>query len=220
MSRQLETGHGVPCMAENQDRPLTGRSLAEYIIYKLAGYIYKIAEPRVADPEIAEMVVVDVAVASMVQYERGNWKFLDRVRTFAELDAMPQDDAGRLKLLACVKTITLAKSAKALIRKIYESNVTLFSDQDSNRNVNDIEDHPDGRSAEKHEVCELVLRVLSRLRNECRSIVTLRILERASFREIGELLNMPEPTAKTKFHRAMKRLRELAQQCHLSSEDV
>ena len=61
--------------------------------------------------------------------------------------------------------------------------------------------------AEQHELQQRILRAISVLPPRLRSVVFLRYTLQKSFAEIGHVLNIPEATAKTYFHRAKPILR-------------
>jgi RNA polymerase sigma factor (sigma-70 family) len=61
--------------------------------------------------------------------------------------------------------------------------------------------------AEQHELQQRILRAISVLPPRLRSVVFLRYALQKSFAEIGQILNIPEATAKTYFHRAKPYLR-------------
>lgn len=61
--------------------------------------------------------------------------------------------------------------------------------------------------AEQHELQQRILRAISALPPSLRSVVFHRYILQKSFAEIGHLLNIPEATAKTYFHRAKPLLR-------------
>jgi len=61
--------------------------------------------------------------------------------------------------------------------------------------------------AEQHELQQRILRAISVLPPRLRSVVFLRYTLQKSFFEIGQILNIPEATAKTYFHRAKPILR-------------
>lgn len=61
--------------------------------------------------------------------------------------------------------------------------------------------------AERHDVQEILLKAIQALPPKFRSVVQLRYAGQLSFAEIGQVLSMPEATAKTYFHRAKLVLR-------------
>jgi RNA polymerase sigma factor (sigma-70 family) len=61
--------------------------------------------------------------------------------------------------------------------------------------------------AESHDLQELLLKAIKALPPKFRSVVQLRYAGQLSFAEIGQVLSMPEATAKTYFHRAKLLLR-------------
>ena len=61
--------------------------------------------------------------------------------------------------------------------------------------------------AERHDLQELLLKTIQTLPPKFRSVVQLRYAGQLSFAEIGQVLCMPEATAKTYFHRAKLLLR-------------
>jgi RNA polymerase sigma factor (sigma-70 family) len=61
--------------------------------------------------------------------------------------------------------------------------------------------------AERHDLQELLLKAIKGLPPKFRSVVQLRYAGQLSFAEIGQVLSMPEATAKTYFHRAKLLLR-------------
>jgi RNA polymerase sigma-70 factor (ECF subfamily) len=65
--------------------------------------------------------------------------------------------------------------------------------------------------AEQHELQQRILRAISILPPRLRSVVFLRYALQKSFAEIGQILNIPEATAKTYFHRAKPYLRAALQ---------
>ena len=65
--------------------------------------------------------------------------------------------------------------------------------------------------AEQHELQQRILRAISVLSPRLRSVVFLRYMLQKSFAEIGQILNIPEATAKTYFHRAKPFLRAVLQ---------
>ena len=65
--------------------------------------------------------------------------------------------------------------------------------------------------AEQHELQQRILRAVSVLPPRLRSVVFLRYTLQKSFSEIGQILNIPEATAKTYFHRAKPILRAALQ---------
>jgi RNA polymerase sigma-70 factor, ECF subfamily len=65
--------------------------------------------------------------------------------------------------------------------------------------------------AEQHELQQRILRAISVLPPRLRSVVFLRYTLQKSFSEIGQILNIPEATAKTYFHRAKPFLRATLQ---------
>lgn len=64
---------------------------------------------------------------------------------------------------------------------------------------------------EQHELQQHILRAISKLPPRLRSVVFLRYRLQKSFAEIGEMLNIPEATAKTYFYRAKPYLRAILQ---------
>lgn len=65
--------------------------------------------------------------------------------------------------------------------------------------------------AEQHELRQRILQAISVLPLRLRSVVYLRYTLQKSFAEIGQILNIPEATAKTYFHRAKPFLRAALQ---------
>jgi len=65
--------------------------------------------------------------------------------------------------------------------------------------------------AEQHELQQRILRAMSVLPPRLHSVVFLRYTLQKSFAEIGRMLNIPEATAKTYFHRAKPFLRATLQ---------
>jgi RNA polymerase sigma factor (sigma-70 family) len=65
--------------------------------------------------------------------------------------------------------------------------------------------------AEQHELQQRILRAISILPPRLRSVVFLRYTWQKSFAEISQILNIPEATAKTYFHRAKPYLRATLQ---------
>ena len=65
--------------------------------------------------------------------------------------------------------------------------------------------------AEQQELQQRILRAISVLPPRLRSVVFLRYTLQKSFAEIGQILNIPEATAKTYFHRAKPILRAALQ---------
>jgi len=65
--------------------------------------------------------------------------------------------------------------------------------------------------AEQHELQQQILRAISVLPPRLRSVVFLRYTLQKSFFEIGQILNIPEATVKTYFHRAKPFLRSALQ---------
>ena len=64
---------------------------------------------------------------------------------------------------------------------------------------------------EQHELQQRILRAISVLPPRIRSVVVLRYTLQKSFAEIGQILNIPEATTKTYFHRAKPFLRAILQ---------
>jgi RNA polymerase sigma-70 factor (ECF subfamily) len=62
--------------------------------------------------------------------------------------------------------------------------------------------------AERHDLQALLQEAIGTLPPKFRSIVILRYSSQMSFPEIGQVLSMPETTAKTYFHRAKVLLRK------------
>jgi RNA polymerase sigma-70 factor, ECF subfamily len=73
--------------------------------------------------------------------------------------------------------------------------------------------------AEQQELQQHILRAISVLPSRLRSVVFLRYMLQISFAEIGQMLNIPEATAKTYYHRAKPYLRAalLLDKGHLAS---
>jgi RNA polymerase sigma factor (sigma-70 family) len=65
--------------------------------------------------------------------------------------------------------------------------------------------------AEQHELQQSILRAISILPPRLRSVVFLRYILQKSYAEIGQILNIPESTAKAYFHRAKPYLRAALQ---------
>jgi RNA polymerase sigma factor (sigma-70 family) len=65
---------------------------------------------------------------------------------------------------------------------------------------------------ERYELQQRILRAIRVLPPRLRSVVFLRYTSQKSFSEIGKILNIPEATAKTYFHRAKPFLRAALQQ--------
>jgi RNA polymerase sigma-70 factor, ECF subfamily len=65
--------------------------------------------------------------------------------------------------------------------------------------------------AEQHELQQRILRAISILPPRLRSVVFLRYTLQKSYAEISQILNIPEATAKTYFHRAKPYLRTALQ---------
>ena len=65
--------------------------------------------------------------------------------------------------------------------------------------------------AEQHELQQRILRAISILPPRLRSVVFLRYTLQKSYAEISQILNIPEATAKTYFHRAKPHLRTALQ---------
>ena len=61
--------------------------------------------------------------------------------------------------------------------------------------------------AERHDLQQCLQRAIQTLPPKFRSVVLLRYIAQLSFSEIGQVLSMPEATAKTYFHRAKQLLR-------------
>lgn len=66
--------------------------------------------------------------------------------------------------------------------------------------------------AEQHELQQRVLRAIYALPSRLRSVVFLRYTSQKGFSEIGQMLNIPEATAKTYFNRAKPFLRAALRQ--------
>jgi RNA polymerase sigma-70 factor, ECF subfamily len=71
--------------------------------------------------------------------------------------------------------------------------------------------------AERHELQQCILRAIHVLPSRLRSVVFLRYTSQKSFSEIGQMLNIPEATAKTYFNRAKPFLRTALKQEQLAS---
>jgi RNA polymerase sigma-70 factor (ECF subfamily) len=71
--------------------------------------------------------------------------------------------------------------------------------------------------AERHELQQRVLRAIRALPSRLRSVVFLRYTSQKSFSEIGQMLNIPEATAKTYFNRAKPFLRSALTQEQVAS---
>ncbi|GAC1397210.1 MAG: RNA polymerase sigma factor SigW [Ktedonobacteraceae bacterium] len=90
-----------------------------------------------------------------------------------------------------------------------------FSKEDKGKEVGEVSElallldpHPlPEELAEQHEVQSLVQEAISTLPPTFRSIVLLRYAGQLSFSEIGQMLGLPEGTAKTYMHRAKPLLR-------------
>ncbi len=65
--------------------------------------------------------------------------------------------------------------------------------------------------AEQHELQQRILRAISALPPRLRSVVFLRYILQKSYAEIGQILHIPEVTAKAYFHRAKPYLRAALQ---------
>ncbi len=61
--------------------------------------------------------------------------------------------------------------------------------------------------AEQHELQQSILQAIHTLPSRLRSVVFLRYISQKSYSEIGQILNIPETTAKTYFNRAKPFLR-------------
>jgi RNA polymerase sigma-70 factor (ECF subfamily) len=62
---------------------------------------------------------------------------------------------------------------------------------------------------ERHDLQALLQDAIQTLPPKFRSVVILRYASQLSFSEIGQILSMPEATAKTYFHRAKVLLRKI-----------
>ena len=66
-------------------------------------------------------------------------------------------------------------------------------------------------SAEEHEAAERVRRAIAELPEDHRAVVILRFVEDLSYQEIGEILDCPLGTVKSRIHYALKKIgKELA----------
>jgi len=63
--------------------------------------------------------------------------------------------------------------------------------------------------AEQDESARQVRRAIARIEPEGRELLLLRFDQELSYREIGEILDMPETTAKSRAYRTLERLREI-----------
>ncbi|MHC4824075.1 MAG: RNA polymerase sigma factor [Planctomycetota bacterium] len=73
------------------------------------------------------------------------------------------------------------------------------------------------RALEQRETVERVQGVLSRMPEEARAIFLLREVEELSYREIGEILDLPSGTVMSRLSRARDRFRQIAS---TSAEDL
>lgn len=71
--------------------------------------------------------------------------------------------------------------------------------------------------AERHELQQRILRAIHALPSRLRSVVFLRYTSQKSFSEIGQILDIPEATAKTYFNRAKPFLRAALKQEQFAS---
>jgi RNA polymerase sigma factor (sigma-70 family) len=71
--------------------------------------------------------------------------------------------------------------------------------------------------AERHELQQRILRAIRLLPSRLRPVVFLRYTSQKSFSEIGQMLNVPEATAKTYFNRAKPFLRSSLLQDQIAS---
>ena len=115
---------------------------------------------------------------------------------------------GTLK--AWLSQVARNRSIDELRRKrpILFSEIALFPDEDEYSPLITLLD-PDLQPEEQVELLELrqqILEAIETLPSRYRTIVLLRYTNQLSYREIGQMLHLPESTAKTYFYRASKLL--------------
>jgi RNA polymerase sigma factor (sigma-70 family) len=132
--------------------------------------------------------------------------FLQLFRSLPELEK-----GGTIK--AWLSQVARNRSIDELRRKrpLLFSEIALFPDEDENSPLSTLLD-PDLQPEEQvelHELREQLLEAIEALPSRYRAIVRLRYTDQLSFREIGQVLSIPESTAKTYLSRARKHLRTM-----------
>ena len=67
----------------------------------------------------------------------------------------------------------------------------------------------------RRERIELAQRILADLGSHCRQVIELRLRDRMSFREIGQVLGIREGAARVRMHRCIRSAREVAEKLRL-----
>lgn len=145
-----------------------------------------------------------------------------RTRSAGDAEDILQDVF--LKLYLTLPTLHVEKPLKARLFRVAHNRrsdcgrrrrAVLFSEGDKEKETDTVSEfallldpHPlPEEVAEQHEVQSLVQDAMSMLPPTFRAIVQLRYARQLSFSEIGQVLGLPEGTAKTYMHRAKPLLR-------------
>ena len=122
------------------------------------------------------------------------------LKAFKAIDRFRGDAAFRTWLLAIA-----GNEARGLLRKVKQRR------EDTLEDVDTLQAHGNDPSAEvilRSEVAR-VRSVLAELPEKQKMSVSLRIFEGLSFREIGEMIDSTEGSARVNYHHGIRRLREL-----------
>ena len=106
-----------------------------------------------------------------------------------------------------LKTIALNSAIDFIRRSKKEQNNSYIDDEDCKIQLNDTSNSPEEDFIYKQNL-DIVLQGLARLKKKYRDMIYMR-LDGKSYKEIAELLAMPEATVRTDLHKARQRLRKL-----------
>ena len=180
-----------------------------------------VREAHVGDQNAFEILVdrysalIYLLISQLVQDEHLAYDVLQHVflQLYRSLPTLEKNGEKGVSLKAWLSQVARHRSIDELRRKrpILFSEIEPFPDGGEYSFLAILPD-PDRQPEEQVELCELRQRLLDAIEtlpSRYRTIVLLRYTNQLSFREIGQVLSMPESTAKTYFSRARKQLRTL-----------
>ena len=166
-------------------------SFVQHYQTPLFNYIYRV----VADNEIAADILQDVFLRfytflPQLNLEKPLRPWLFQVAHNFCIDQLRSQYRHKTYAFSTLGTYEEQKTAESIL-----------SIEDSHANVEEI--------GEQHDLQALLQRAIMTLPVRSREVVILRYTSNMTFSQIGEVLHIPEPTAKTYFCRARKALKQI-----------
>ncbi len=171
----------------------------------------KISHPEISDAVLAQQTLAGDQQAFEVLVHRYSTPLFNFIYRFlgTSLPALSVSNPFKAWLFQVARNCCVDELRRRRRYAIHFSQLESMSTESETSMLADMPDQsplPD-LLAEHHDLQECLQRAIQTLPPKFRSVVQLRYAGQLSFAEIGQVLRMPEATAKTYFHRAKQLLR-------------